>query len=186
MKKMKGITLIELIVVLAITGIIAVSAIPSFYSLIEKSRGESAINKVSNAVTLTRITAIKSSSIATLCPSNDNYTCNKDWSSGMIVFVDHNGDRKINAKDELIRVFSHFPEGSSIIWKAFQNKPYLQYSSTGFTKNQNGTFTYCPKSKELTQAKMLIINRAGRQRIAKDNNGDGVVEGGSKKPPICV
>jgi type IV fimbrial biogenesis protein FimT len=185
MKLKNGFSLIELVVVLAIISIVATSAIPSLFSMVEKNQSANAINKIRSAISLTRINAIKSASIATLCPTDNNISCGKDWSKGMMIFVDYNGDKLINNNDKLVRVFDKFSHTSAITWKAFQNKPYLQYVATGFSNNQNGTFTYCSKTKNLEFAEMLIINRAGRARLATDSNGDGIVEGASKKPPKC-
>ena len=102
----------------------------------------------------------------------------------MILFIDYNRDHILNNDDRLIMQFEKFPEGDTIFWRAFQNRQYLQMTPFGYTRFQNGTFTYCPKE-GLQYARGIILNKAGSLRFTTDKDEDGVDEGANGKPLRC-
>ena len=55
----------------------------------------------------------------------------------------------------------------------------------GFTRDQNGNFTWCPGNGDVRLARQLIVNAAGRLREALDSDGDGVREGANGRPIGC-
>ena len=57
-------------------------------------------------------------------------------------------------------------------------------SPRGFTRYQNGTFTYCPKE-GLNYARGIILNAQGRVRFTKDEDQDGIDEGANGRPLRC-
>jgi len=180
----KGITLIELIIVLAIISISITLAAPSMNSFMVRNRVTSRVNTLALAIRMARESAIMKNNIVTLCRSADQLQCGGKWHNGMILFVDTNKDHKFNGSDILITGFEKFPEDDVIFWRSFQNRQYLQMSPLGTTRYQNGTFTYCPKE-GLEYARGIIINAAGRIRFTKDLNADGIDEGADNKPLRC-
>ncbi|MCP3673585.1 MAG: hypothetical protein GY829_03815, partial [Gammaproteobacteria bacterium] len=98
--------------------------------------------------------------------------------------IDHNQDHIFNGDDIFLTKFEKFPDEDTIYWRAFQNKQYLQMSPLGYTRFQNGTFTYCPRE-GLKYARGIIINAAGRVRFTKDEDGDGIDEGANGKSLRC-
>lgn len=180
-----GFTLIELLLVLFIMSILFSLSLPNFRQLYESKKADVVIQKVSQAIQLARVSAIRSGKLVTLCRSDNGSECGGQWQDGIIVFSDRNGDRKINQDDELQR-FITFPgiEGS-LKWRAFQNRQYLQITNQGFTRYQNGNFTYCPDNGEASLARQLIINRTARIRFATDSDGDGIKEDSQGRPISC-
>jgi type IV fimbrial biogenesis protein FimT len=55
----------------------------------------------------------------------------------------------------------------------------------GYTAWQNGNFLYCAAGGAATEARMVIVNPQGRLRIARDRNGDGIVEDAAGRPVSC-
>ena len=186
MKFNNGFTLIELLLTLSIISIISSLAFSSFSTIIPRHKSSIVIRELLLAVNLSRNQSISSASITTLCPSIDNQKCGGKWEDNLILFIDHNGNRTINSNDKIVRIFTPAPSGSKIHWRSFQNKQYLQFDPSGYTRNQNGTFTYCPSSNKLSLAKMLIINRAGRPRVAQDTDSDGIPNSASGAAPKCA
>ncbi|MCP4412133.1 MAG: prepilin-type N-terminal cleavage/methylation domain-containing protein [Gammaproteobacteria bacterium] len=180
----KGITLLELIIVMAIIAVSITLATPSMKAFTVKNRIIVQVNTLAMAIRMARESAIMKNNVVTLCRSNNKQQCSGKWHDGMILFVDQNKDRKFNSSDVLIAEFPQFPEGDIIFWRSFQNRQYLQMSPTGTTRYQNGTFTYCPKE-GLEYARGIIINAAGRVRFTKDNDGDGIDEGADRRPLRC-
>ena len=54
-----------------------------------------------------------------------------------------------------------------------------------FVLFQNGNFTFCPMNSDKTLAMQLIVNNIGRIRVAKDTNGDGIIDDAKGKPISC-
>jgi len=180
----KGVTLLELLIVMSIIAISITLATPSMKAFTVKNRITAQVNTLALAIRMARDSAIMKNNVVTLCRSDNKIQCSGKWHDGMILFVDQNKDHRFNGTDTLITEFSPFPEGDTIFWRSFQNRQYLQMSPRGTTRYQNGTFTYCPKE-GLEYARGIIINAAGRVRFTKDNDGDGIDEGADKRPLRC-
>ncbi|MXY90636.1 MAG: prepilin-type N-terminal cleavage/methylation domain-containing protein [Gammaproteobacteria bacterium] len=180
-----GMTLLEVIVAMALLSLLLAAAAPSLSGIIEQRRGDEAIRLLGEAIELTRAAAIGSGSLATLCRSGDGASCGGRWEEGMIVFIDGDGNRVPDTAGALVRVFRFPSPTGNIRWRSFGNRQYLQMTPMGFTRNQNGNFTWCPSNGDVRLARQLIVNAAGRMREALDNDGDGVREGANGRPIAC-
>lgn len=181
----KAFTLIELLITLLILSVLLAVGLPNFASFLQTKKSDDTIKRVKQAVEVAKVSAIVNGQNVTLCKSRDGEQCGGNWEQGIITFTDANADRKINQDDKLIRYFT-FPDAQgSIHWRAFQNRQYLQITSQGFTRHQNGNFTYCPFNKNNYLARQLIVNRTARVRFAGDSNGDGIQEDSNGKPIRC-
>lgn len=180
-----GMTLLEAIVAMALLSLLLAAAAPSLSGIIEQRRGDEVIRLLREAIELTRVTAIDSGGLATLCRSSAGASCGGRWEEGMIVFVDDDGNRVPDTAGALERVFRFPPPTGSIRWRSFGNRQYLQMTPMGFTRNQNGNFTWCPENGDVRLARQLIVNAAGRMREALDDDGDGVREGANGRPIVC-
>ena len=183
--KIKGFTLIELMAVIAIVSILFGIGIPSMQRLITKSEVASRVNQMVGLLNYSRVYSVSNNVVVTLCPSANGQTCSKDWSQGQMVFTDINKNHVKDEEDIILRVAPQLPENHVMTWRAFQNKKYLQYSPTGFTRYQNGTFRYCVTGEKLSYNRALIINISGRVRMSKDKNGDQVDEDRAGNPVQC-
>lgn len=160
---MKGFTLLELLITLTIFALLCTIAIPGFNQLENEIQVEAAISQLYRAIQLTRSEAIKSNAIATICPSEEGYHCQSNWSKGYVVFIDKKANGEISPNDPLVQFFKPIKGEGTLLWNNFRNKNYLQYTSLGFTNSQNGTFLYCSKKRQTCRS--LVVNRFGRLRI---------------------
>ena len=58
----------------------------------------------------------------------------------------------------------------AILWRSFGNKPYLQFTSMGYTNFQNGNITYCPKDRSSRFRRQIVITVQGRPRLVHTRN----------------
>ena len=185
MTRNAGLSLLELLLTIALLSIILAATAPSLGGIIEQGRGDEAMRQLRGAIELTRTAAIGSGGLATLCPSADGLSCGGQWRDGMIVFADGDGDRIPDSPESILRVFRFAAPAGDIRWRSFGNRQYLQMTAMGFTRDQNGNFTWCPAGGDARLARRLIVNGAGRLREAADEDGDGVREAGNGAPLSC-
>ena len=178
-------TLIESLITLAIAAIIMGYALPSFDRIIQRSHATLCVNWLIGAIVYTRHNAIYKNTTVTLCPSSNGKECGNAWDAGLMAFSDSNKNARIDGKDRLLHRFISPTTGSTIKWRSFRRKQYLQMGSNGFTHHQNGNFVYCSKDQNPIYARQIIINMQGRARHSRDNNGDGIVEDRKGRALIC-
>jgi type IV fimbrial biogenesis protein FimT len=183
--KLTGYTLIEMIAVLAIVVIASGITIPSLYRMAERNKAANGINWIIRAVNITRISAVEFGTLTTLCPTIDDTSCGGVWHNRIMVFTDHNDDRAINGNDRVITYLDFPYEGSTLKWRSFRNRQYLQMTATGFTNFQNGNFVYCSADQDLRFARQIVLNMQGRVKRSYDRNNDGLVEDRYNKHLRC-
>lgn len=87
----KGFTLIEVLVTVAIAGILAAVAVPSFVSLIADQRAKAAATDLYTALSVTRSEAIKHNRNVTLQPKSG------DWANGWVIADPEGGANLLDA-----------------------------------------------------------------------------------------
>jgi type IV fimbrial biogenesis protein FimT len=171
--KLRGVTLIELVVVLAVVSVLFGSMAPSFSKLLARNRATTSINWIITAVNFTRHAAVINRNTMTLCAPKTETKCGGKWHEGLIVFSDRNKNARIDGKDEII---AHIPAQNkygTIKWRAFRNRQYLQMTQMGYTNFQNENFVYCPRDQNRKFARQLVINVQGRARVVHSRNKEG-------------
>lgn len=175
-----GFTLIELIISLAILALIAMQAVPAFQKFIERSQTRIVTNELIGYLNFARSQAIQENHPVIICATSNGRICrqSKNWSGRKImVYLDMNNDNIFKESDDrLLRISETLPQDSHLRLRIFRNKPYIKWLSTGITDTQQGNFTYCPPSRDMTNARHIIWNVSGRIYGGIDSNGDGIVE----------
>ena len=180
-----GLTLLELLVAMSIAALLAGLSAPGLSELVQGKRGDLVVRRLNQAIELARISAVSYGELVTLCRSRDGLTCGGSWQEGVLVFRDPDGNRQLAADQQPVHYLDFGNSRGRIFWRAFGNRQYLQFTALGFTRAQNGNFTYCPDSGDLRQARQLIVNRAGRTRRSIDTDGDGIAEDSRGRPLRC-
>jgi type IV fimbrial biogenesis protein FimT len=104
-----GFTLVELMVGLAVLGILIAAASPSFREAVTARRLEAGTTQIVNAIRLARAEAIKRAGLVAVRPLSDS-----DWTSGLLVNVEADSDASNvpTTADTLVRQFA-MPSPSS-------------------------------------------------------------------------
>ncbi|MBV7561368.1 GspH/FimT family pseudopilin [Pseudomonas sp. sia0905] len=107
-----GFTLVELMVALALVGILATLAAPAFQGSMERSRADSDINELRTALSFARLEAINKSRSITVAATD----ADKGWAAGVTVkqgdaivreFSAMKGGADLNAGDETELTFNN-------------------------------------------------------------------------------
>lgn len=156
----RGLTLIDLLIVLAIIFITAGLGLPSFSSLLDENRAHNFTQQLSRHIVFSRHYAASYGSAVTICPLK-NGKCINDWQHEITIFVDHNLNRRFNDKDKLLKVLDSPPKHDTLLYPRRGITFRADGSINGF---QSGTFRYCPRFKDSQFSLGLVINQAGRSR----------------------
>lgn len=165
----KGVTLIELCVVLSIVAIITLSTASYAPSVIHNQRADSGIRELFHLFNFARTEAITSGSIVTICPINETKSCSRDWGNNPIsVFRDPDNSKSITHDEIIIKqATSHFL-GS--LKAAPSRRGYFQFDSLGGAKGTPGNLTYSPVPYDTKFARKIVISFSGRARLARVKN----------------
>ena len=168
-----GLTLIELMVVVAFMAILATLAAPAMSAMVNSMRLTAAVNTLFSSLLLARSEAIKRNARAVVCKSASGDACitTGGWEQGWIVFHDANNNAKRDAGEVIVSVE---PAMRSPI-RLNGNRPFANYVSftpTGQTAYasgafQAGTLTVCVESSEPLEARQIVISSTGRPRTVR-------------------
>lgn len=180
-----GFSLLEGLTTLLIVSLLISFGTPSFSRSIEKTRTNSHVSALVATLNLARLYAITENSTTTLCASATGSQCGGYWEQGRLLFIDKNNNRKLDNDEYIIERGHALSDGVRIQWQASGGRnEYIRFSRHGAAM-EFGRFTYCPKSNSEQAASMLILNRMGRVRVARDANGDGIVEDANGRQAHC-
>ena len=179
----KGFTLVELMVSVSVTSILAAIAVPNFSDFIVKMRVDNEISRLHRMLLITRNAAINSGQKAIICPLDNSFQCTEQWQNQLSVFVDVNDNKKFDINEEVIRIRAEINIGDELVYGKGRNK--ITFKPTGQLSGlANGTFRYCPKTHK-NRARGITIARSGRLYQSSDINNDGLEESRSYKKMNC-
>ncbi|HET7395984.1 MAG TPA: GspH/FimT family pseudopilin [Gammaproteobacteria bacterium] len=162
MHRERGFTLLELLIALAVAGILVTVAIPDFTAMIRYNRAAAAVNTLTRALNFARDTAITRNRYVTLCRSNDGQHCSNDadWQDGWLIFVnlDQDSPAHVDPGEPVLHVQGPLSAGAHL----FSNRTAFTFRPRG-ARSTNGTLLYCSAADTHDQA--LIVSVTGRVRV---------------------
>jgi type IV fimbrial biogenesis protein FimT len=180
----RGFTLAELLVVITIITLVSAYAIPSFTSLITKSRQKGELSELISLINLSRNTAIHQQVTVTLCPVNSQKKCDKDWSKPLVAFKDPDRDGAFSSRDDIVRSLPPQQAGYFIGHTGIHR--YFRFRPSGLAVEAIGNIIWCPDDHDATYAYQIRINMGGRPFIARDTNNDGIAEDAQGNALSCL
>lgn len=177
MTPLSGVTMIELMVVLAILALLTVLAAPSFNQVVASTRVSTATNELYGSLNLAKSEAIRTGSRVTVCPTTDLSTCltsaSATWSTGWLVFSDATRTASfasIDAGESIIQIAQDVNDQIRILGST----PYASFAADGTAKLINGglyqgRIRVCSTSSSLSnnaRARDITILRSGRIEIS--------------------
>lgn len=162
MKRIQGLSLIEVLVGLAIVFLLFAVAIPALGAVADRARIVRVQADLGEAFMTAARQAVAGGRATVLCASSDGVRCSggTDWSTGWLSFADVDGDRQFSAFDTLIR---RTPPWSGLRLSSTQGRPRIVFQPEGDSAGTNATFTICaPRS---GMAGSLVLSNGGRFRL---------------------
>ena len=164
----RGFTLIEMMVAVALTGLLLSMAVPALQQFTSNARQTSTINDFVSSMHIARSTAVTTNFRTTICASSNGVSCEAvTWDQGWIVFSDRDSDQTVD-NDETIVASSDGADGLDI--RSGEFGQFLMYRPNGrvmtaSAAGNSGQFTVCD-SRGSEHAKVLIVDLSGRPRLS--------------------
>ena len=167
----------ELVVTLAIVGIVATLAVPNLSGMMERNQRSAALNSGFAMLNLARSEAVTRQTNVSACSSSNQTSCNTDnWEDGWIVFVDDGegtggveADGNLNGTEERIRVGD--AAGGDLTVRSQPTSGgdagAFVFNSDG-TVNERGTLAVCIDT-TAANGRAIVLNISGQARLATDD-----------------
>ena len=147
-------SLIELLIVVAIIGILFSISIPSLKSFIARNRFYIVEQRLLHALAYTKALAIERDQTVMLCGSRDGKKCDGGWAGEWLVMM--------VKSQKVLHVFSSNPHQLKLTWQSnFKNRLGLYFDAFGETGGQQGRFVLQSGRQQVE----LIVIKSGRVRI---------------------
>lgn len=173
-----GYSLVEMMVAVCLLTTTVAWALPSLSGVAVSAKVNSGAQAMADTLRLARSEAVKRNGRVVVCKSRTGTQCDSGagWEQGWIVFHDADNNGVLDGEEQVL----HREHAVSPDLLLFGNTPvsrYVSYTAYGKTKLpsgafQAGTFTVCMKHGGRTEARQVIINNAGRPRVAKVSLSD--------------
>jgi type IV fimbrial biogenesis protein FimT len=160
----RGVTLIEVLIVVAVLAILSATAVPSFAAFLAGQRVTAAANDFLHAIALARAEALQRAHRVYLAPIDGH------WRNGWTLFVDRNDDRQFDPDiDEALLRHGPLSASTSIVNPAnparepftdvgSPERTYVLFDGTGYPRQRNGGFQ---------AGSLAISDRAGATVIVR-------------------
>ena len=185
MKKNSGFTLVELMITLAIVGILLLVGVPSLKTFMQSNQLIASTNELLSALHVARSEAIKLNTRVSICDSSNGTSCGLtgDWSNGWIVFVDAGGNLTNTGlpctaanTDCLLRVHDGIPDNQLSVSGLDANSAAITsftFTARGMPKDvagisESGTFSICSfdDSNNVIGSRAVVLSLSGRVRVS--------------------
>lgn len=146
-KTVRGFTLIELIVVIAVAGLLVAIGVPSFSNLMKDSEIRSESNALMGALSYTRTESIRRGDTV-----HFGLRDSSNINGGFVAWIDADNGNDWDAGEETLRLWESFDSSLSIAIAT----NYLTFNSAGMV-NVKATFTICDGRTAETGRELVLL-----------------------------
>lgn len=165
--QVRGVTLIETVIVLAVIGILTAIGLPSLHDAVAGTRATTVANRLLTDLSRARSEAIMRGAVSVVCPSLGGLACStgSDWSGGWIVFDDTDNDNRRSGAEPVLSVVASSDLGGMHV-ATTTGRSLVRFRSDGRNGGSNLTLNLCDGD---ILARQVIVNVGGRGRIVRPN-----------------
>jgi type IV fimbrial biogenesis protein FimT len=168
-RQVRGFTLVELMVTIAVATILMIAATPSYVTFQRNAQLSEAVNTFMSAVSAARGNAIKQGRNTYVVPLDGT-----NWSSGWRVYADVDWDKAFTAGTDELILESPAPSSALTITTPTDNSlasSYLLFNASGYPKLKNGGLaTGKIVMANVYRSSTVNIDGTGRVRSCKTNS----------------
>lgn len=158
--RMRGFTLVELMIVIAIFAILLGLAVPSFQTMLVDNRVSTQANELITELSTAREVASRPGGIGvSICGSTDGTSCTGTaWEAGRIMFTDSDVGviGVVDGADKVLSVGGAIAAGLTLASSVYTN--FVRFAPDG-SASASGTFTLC---KSGFKGRIISVGNAGR------------------------
>ena len=165
----KGFTLVEILMVIALLGVMLIAGMPGFQQFITKARMSGATNEFLGDLSYARSEAATRQVEVAICTSADQATCASggNWANGRIIFVDTNADGQVSVGEPVMRV-SQAMTSTTVTATGFGSTDIVRFRPFGGLRPATaGSFRLCPSGISGAEGRLLSVATTGRPVISK-------------------
>lgn len=153
----RGFTLVELMVVLAVAGIIVTYLVPSFRAFINNSSLSTNMHTMISSFNYARSEAVARGNQVVVCSSDNQASCSGSWSDGWIIFEDIDRDNVMD-DGELLRALPPLT-GKTIFDNGMTR---VSFRSNGFSDTNTQALVVCDSRGYDKYARALLVEPSGQ------------------------
>jgi len=164
-----GFTLLELMIAVAIVGILLALAAPNFRDALMNARLTAQTNDLMSDLALARSESLKRNLPVILCSSQDGAACGGGWPDGWIVYVDADNSAAVSNGDTVMKIRAAGEGTSTITAQAGKLVvTAVSYRPTGqISGGAEIDFTLCDSRTTPNNGRTVKITVTGRPRVER-------------------
>lgn len=169
-----GFTLVELMVTIAVAGVLLALAVPGFQRYVLDAKRSEVVNELVNSFQLARSEAIRRGQEVGICASSNGTACSSnstDWSQGWMVFLNADpiadtAPTCCTGADEILRVYRQ-PSSNIVVTSTSASAGVTsgRFKARAFGQtNANGTVKVCdPRGS--SEGRSVVVSISGTVRL---------------------